>query len=148
MNNNAFSFGEMFQKNAFNELFQNNLDFNQLFATQRRNLEALAAANQSFVESAQAISRRQAEVARDNVEQALRASKDMMSGNSPESNLSKQADFTREMFESNLANMRELVEMVTKSGFEAFDVLNQRAAESLEEFSSVTAKPKSTKSAK
>ena len=140
---NAFS--DMFKNN---DMFKNTWDFNQFFATQRRNFEALAAANQTFVESAQAISRRQAEVARDTVEQALKASKDMMSGNSPESNLSKQADFTREMFEHNLANMREVVEMVTKSGFEAFDVINQRAAESLDELSSAAAKPKTPKADK
>lgn len=121
--------------NAFSDLFKNSWDFNQLFATQRRNMEAFATANQTVVESAQAISRRQAEVTRDNVEHVLQASKDMFNGGTPETNLAKQADLTRDVFEHSLSHMRELVEMLTKSGFEAFDVLNKRAAESLQELS-------------
>ncbi len=120
---------------AFNDAFKNMWDFNQLFSTQRRNIEALAEINQTIVEGAQAISRRQAEVARDNVENVLKASKEMLTGGSPENNIAKQADFTKAIFENTLSNMREVTEMVTKSGFEAFDVLNKRTAESLEEIS-------------
>lgn len=119
--------------NAFAELFKNSWDFNQLFSTQRRNIEALSAANQVVVESAQAIARRQAEVARENVENVLKASKEMMTSSTPESNVSRQAELTRDLFENAISNMRELTEMATKSGFEAFDVLNKRAAESMEE---------------
>ena len=121
--------------NPFNDSFKNIWDFNQLFSTQRRNIEALAEINQTIVEGAQAISRRQAEVVRDNVENVLKASKDMLSGGSPENSIAKQADFTKAIFENTLSNMREVTEMVTKSGFEAFDVLNKRTAESLEEIS-------------
>ncbi len=121
--------------NAFNDSFKNMWDFNQLFSTQRRNIEALAEINQTIVEGAQAISRRQAEVVRDNVENVLKASKDMLTGGSPENSIAKQADFTKAIFENTLSNMREVTEMVTKSGFEAFDVLNKRTAESLEEIS-------------
>lgn len=124
--------------NAFSEMFKNTLDFNQLFSTQRRNIEALSAANQVVVEGVQAISRRQAEVMRNNVEDTLKASKDLMTSGTPETNLSKQADFAKSFFETSLQNLREITEMATKSGFEAFDVLNRRAAETLEEMSKVT----------
>ncbi|MGE3714632.1 MAG: phasin family protein, partial [Alphaproteobacteria bacterium] len=125
-----------------NEFFKNSWDFNQLLTTQRRNMEAFATANQTVVESAQAISRRQAEVARDSVEHVLQASKEMMNGSSPESSMAKHADFTRDMFENSLSHMREMVEMATKCSFEAFDVLNKRAAESLEEFSKASTSKK------
>lgn len=125
---------------AFNDMFKNMVDFNQLFSTQRRNIEALSAANQAVVEGAQAVSRRQAEVIRDSVESTLKASKDMMTGGSPETSMSKQADFARSFFESTLSNLREMSEMITKSSFEAFDVLNRRAAESMEEISAASAK--------
>jgi phasin family protein len=120
---------------AFADLFKNAFDFNQLFSTQRRNIEALSAANQAFVEGVQAVSRRQAEVIRENVEDLLKASKDIMTSGTPETNLSKQSELTKQIFENTLSNLREVTEMVTKSGFEAFDVLNKRAAESLEEIS-------------
>lgn len=131
--------------NAFADMFKNSFDFNELASTQRRNIEAVAAANQAVVEGAQAITRRQAEVVRDNVEEVLSASKEMMTTGTPESNLNKQADFAKSIFETSLTNLRELTEMATKSGFEAFDVLNKRAAETLEEMSEVataTAKKK------
>ncbi len=121
--------------NAFGDMFKNSFDFNQLFNAQRRNIEAFSAANQVVVESAQAISRRQAEIARDSVENALKASKDMFTSGTPETNMAKQADFAKSWFEDALSNLREVTEMVTKSGFEAFDMINRRCAESMEECS-------------
>jgi phasin family protein len=121
--------------NAFTDMFKNTMDFNQLCSTQRRNIEALSAANQVVVEGAQAISRRQAEVMRSSVEDALKASKALMTSTTPETNLTKQADYAKSLFETALSNLREITEMATKSGFEAFDVLTSRAAETLEEVS-------------
>ncbi len=137
----------MSQNFAFNDFFKGAFDFNQIFSTQRRNIEAISAANQVFVEGAQAVSRVQAEAVRNGVENVLKASKDIMSGGSPETGLAKQADFAKSIFETTLSNLREITETVTKSGFEAFEVLNKRAAESMEEISkasSTTAKKKSS----
>ncbi len=89
---------------AFTDMFKNSLDFNQLFSTQRRNIEALSAVNQAVVETAQELSRRQAEVVRDNVENVLKASKDIMTSGTPESNISKHADLAKEIFETTLSN--------------------------------------------
>lgn len=139
-----YNFTDFF-KNA--DSFKNLVDFNQLFSSQRRNIEAMSAVNQIAVESAQAISRRQAEIARENVENALKTSKDLLSGSSPETSLSKNADAVREFFENSLANFREVTEMVTKSSFEAFDVLNKRAAESMEELSKASASGSAKKKA-
>jgi len=120
---------------AFADLLKSTFDLNQLFSTQRRNIEALSAANQAVVEGAQAISRRQAEVLREQVEQALQASRDLMTSGTPETNLGKQSEYARTIFETALSNVREVTEMFTKSSFEAFDLLNKRASESLEEIS-------------
>jgi len=125
----------MTYNNAFADLFKNALDFNQIFSTQRRNIEAISSVNQTVVESAQAISRRQAEAVRSNVETVLKASKDIFTSGTPEGNIAKQADLAKNIFESTLSNLREVTELVTKSSFEAFDVINKRAAESLEEIS-------------
>lgn len=129
-----------------NDFFKNQLDFNQLFSTQRRNIEALSEVNQAVVEGAQAISRRQAEVARNNVESVLKASKDMMTGGSPEASLSKQAELAKTIFEDAFSNLREISETVMKSGFEAFDVINRRIAESLEEISDASGSASSSSS--
>ena len=121
------------------------LDFNQVFSMQRRNMEAFSAANQAVTEGVQAASRRQAEVAREGVEQFLKASKDLFTGSSPEMSAAKQVDFAKNMFEATLNNMREVSEMFTKSSYEAFDVLNKRAAENMDEMAKFAPKKTGTK---
>ncbi len=133
---------------AFTESFKNFFDFNQLFTAQRRNIEALSAANQVMVEGVQAVSRRQAEVLRDNVEQVLKASRDIFQAGAPENNLGRQAECARSILENNINSFREVTETLTKSGFEALDLINKRAAESLDEINkSAPAAPRSRKAA-
>lgn len=119
------------------------LDVNHMMNVGRRNAEACSAAGQAMAESVQAISRRQAELARAHVEKFLKTTKDMLVNGSPEINTTKQVEFAKTMFESSLNNMREVGELVTKSGFEVFDVLNRRASESIEEMTQQAA-PAST----
>lgn len=112
-------------------------DINQAVSFGRRNAEAVTAAGQAVSESVQAISRRQAELARAQVEKLLKTTKDMLVNGSPEINTTKQVELAKTMFETSLNNLREVSELVTKSGFEVFDVLNKRASESIEEISTL-----------
>lgn len=122
------------------------VDVNQLMASGRKNAEACSAAGQAVAESAQAIARRQAELARAQVEKLLKTTKDMLVNGSPEINTTKQVELAKTMFESSLNNLREVSELVTKSGFEVFDVLNRRASQSIEEITgAATATTASTK---
>lgn len=123
-------------------------DFNSIFTIQRRNIEALTAANQVMAEGIQAVTRRQAEIARSNVEQAIKATREIIATGSPEGGAAKQADFAKGQFEKTLTNLREVSEMVTKSGFEAFDLLNKRIAETFEEISDVVSSTTPKKSKK
>lgn len=130
-----------------NDLFKNSVDYNQVLNTQRRNIETASEIGQAVVENAQAISKRQAEIARDNVQGAMEATKKIFTSGTPETNFAKQSEFAKEAFETTMANMREVSEMAAKSCFEIFDVLSSRATESMEELSSAatsrTAKKKS-----
>lgn len=121
--------------NNLADLFKNNFDYTQLLSTGRRNLEAASEASQAVVENVQAISRRQAEIARTSVEGALKASKDIFTSGTPETNIAKQAAYAKDAFEGALANLREVSEMAAKSCFEIFDVITSRASESIEELS-------------
>lgn len=114
-----------------------NVDVSQLMNVGRRNAEAYTAAGQALAESAQAITRRQAELARAHVEKGLKAAKDMLINGSPEINTTKQRELAKTLFESSLNNMREVGELCTKAGFEVFDGLNRRASESIEELTNV-----------
>lgn len=113
------------------------VDMQQFMSIGRRNAEAFSAAGSVMAESVQNVSRNQAENARNHMEEILKAAKDMMGGGSPEINTSKQAELAKMLFESSLRQFRETSEIFTKSMFEASDVLNRRAAESLEEFNSM-----------
>lgn len=121
---------------SFSEFKAPNFDMNNAMNFNRRNVEAASAAGQALAESAQAIARRQAEIARTHVEKMLKTSREMLVNGSPEVNTSRQVELARSVFESSLSNVRELSELVTKSGFEVFDVMNRRAAESLQEITS------------
>jgi phasin family protein len=111
------------------------MDMNSVVSNAKRNVEACSSAAQCVTEGAQTVARRQAELARASVEKLLKTTKDMLVNGSPEINTSKQAEFAKAMIEQCMSNLREVSELCTKSGFEAFDVLNKRAAESFEEIS-------------
>lgn len=112
-------------------------DITSVVSIGKRNAEACSSATQVVTEGMQTVARRQAELARASVEKLLKTTKDMMVNGSPEINTAKQAEFAKSLIEQSLSNLREVSELYTKSGFEAFDVLNKRAAESLEELSKI-----------
>ncbi len=116
------------------------VDMEQLVASQRRNIEALTAANQLAVEGMQAIARRQTEILRQMMEEASHAARDVMAAGSPEDKAARQTELFKEAFKRGIANARELAEMVAKSQGEAFDVINKRVTDSLDEVKTLIAK--------
>ncbi len=116
------------------------VDFEGLIASQRRNLEALGAANQLAVEGLQAVAKRQSEIFRQMMEEASVAMKDALTAGSPEEKAGRQTELLKEAFQRAIGNMRELAEMVSKSQTEAFDVINKRVTDSLDEIKTLVAK--------
>jgi phasin family protein len=101
--------------------------------SQRRNIEALTAANNLAVEGMQAVAKRQAEILRASLEEMTKASGELMTAGGPEDAMAKQAEMTKRAFAKAITNMRELAELVAKSNNEACDVINKRVAEGLDE---------------
>ena len=116
------------------------VDANDVFGLYRKNLEAFSAANQIVSEGAQTIARRGTEFLRDNVEETLNATREMMTSSSPEANAQKQSDFAKQAMQNGMNQFREVTEMATKSQFEAFDVLSNRFASNVEEAKNIAAK--------
>jgi len=128
------------QKNPFADYMKNfgefkspAIDMNAYFSISRRNAEAFSAAASVVAESMQSASQLQVENVRSHIEQVLKTAKEMMVGGSPEINTAKQAELAKMLFEASVKNLRQTSETITKSMFEASDVLNRRASESLEE---------------
>jgi phasin family protein len=110
------------------------VDVEAVVASQRKNIEAFTQANQLAVDGVQAVFRRQAEIARTAIEEFSSMFRDFVQpAGSPEDKLAKQAEYSKVALEKGLANARELTELVTKANTEAFNVINKRVTESLEE---------------
>jgi phasin family protein len=116
------------------------VDMDAMMAGQRRNIEALTAANQAAFEGLQAVTRRQAEMLRQSVDEAAQAVKDMLAAGSPEEKATRQTELAKAAFARAIANTRELTDLVTRSQGEAFDVLNKRVTEGLDEVKSMISK--------
>ena len=110
------------------------IDIEAAVSTQRKNIEALTPANQLAVEGVQALMRRQVEITRQAVEDFSAMFRDLVQPNgSPEDRFAKQAEYSKHAIEKSLSNAKELTELVTKANTEAFNVINKRVTESLDE---------------
>lgn len=150
---------DFFKNNDFFKAFQNipqfqgfqgvqgfkapQVDVNKMLTLQRKNLEALSAAGQAINQSTQAIARRGAEFVRDNVEEALNASRDLMTGaTTPDKAAAAQGDLAKQIFQGTMEQIREVSEMASKAQFEAFDILSNRFSRSIDEAKDLAPKTK------
>jgi phasin family protein len=136
----ATDFGKFFV-NGKTPLF----DVEAAFAAQRKNVEAFAAANRVAFEGAQAVLRRQTELAREAVEDLSSLSKEITAAGSAEDKLIKQADAAKATFETALANVRELAGMVQKASDEAVSVISKRVVANFDEIRSALQPKAATK---
>jgi phasin family protein len=134
----------------FGKLWSNgksaNIDFSWLIATQRKNIEALTAANQRAFEGVQAIAKAQAEYVREAAEELQKVTKDLVATSSTEDKFVKQASAAKDVFETAVSNVNELVGLVQKSNAETFEVIRKRVVENFDEVKAAF-EPKATKKA-
>jgi len=115
-------------------------DVQAIMDAQRKNIEALTAANQTAVQGMQAVAQRQAEILSQAMNEVSSIAQQLASSASnPQEMTAKQAEVVRKAFEQALANARELAEMVSKSNTEAFAIINKRVTESLQELKALVA---------
>lgn len=110
-----------------------NLDANWLLSFQRKNIEALTAANQRAFEGVQAVAKRQVEIARAAAEEMSKLAKEFTVAGSAEDKMAKQAVVAKETFENAVSRLEELTEMVQKSQAETFEVIRKRVVENFDE---------------
>ncbi len=110
------------------------MDTNLFLEMQRKNVEAFAAANKIALEGVQTVARRQVEIMRDSMKEAGDAVSAINAAKTVEEKVAKQAEATKAAYLKGVADMRELSELGAKSGQEAFEVLNARVTEGLDEF--------------
>ena len=109
------------------------VDVDSLVTSQRKIIEALTQANKLAYDGLQAVVKRQAEILRQTVDEIAQATKDIAEPGNPQEKAAKQTELAKEAFERSLSNLRELSEMIAKANTEAFDLLNKRFTQSLDE---------------
>lgn len=116
-------------------------DMEAIMGAQRKNIEALTAANQAAVQGMQAVAQRQAEILSQAMNEVSSIAQQLAgSASNPQEMTTKQAELARKGFEQALSNMRELAEMVSKSNTDAFAIINKRVTESLQELKGLVVK--------
>ncbi len=123
--------------NDFSKFFVNgkapSLDLDSLFAAQRKNVEALTAANQVAFEGVKAVAQRQAEIVRTVIEDITKATKELTSVATPEEKFLKQTEIAKTGFEAAISNLRDLSETLQKANIEAASLINKRVSASFDE---------------
>lgn len=109
------------------------IDVNKIVAAQKKNFEAVAAANKAAADGIQAMFQLQAAVAKRNAEELAAALQELTVAGAPEAKAARQADLTKEGYERAVANLKELNAALTKTNTEVFELLNQRFVEGLGE---------------
>ncbi|HLT01853.1 MAG TPA: phasin family protein [Geminicoccaceae bacterium] len=129
-----FDFGE------FSKMLQDyqvpGVDWQELMASQQKNVEALTKANQVLFEGAQAVVQREIEIMQKAMQEFAEASRELMQEGDPQAQAQKRLELARASFEAALRNMRELAELAGRSNREALELINQRAIESFDEIRS------------
>ena len=139
-------FGELDFSKFMTELKMPGVDFDQVAAAYRKNLEAMTTASQVAVEGAQSVVMRQSEILRESMEEYAKLLRQYASPSSAEEAASMHAEAAKRTFEATLGHMREIGEMITKTNQESLEILNKRVSELLNEVKTLATK-KATKAA-
>jgi phasin family protein len=115
-------------------------DVEAVWATQRRNIEALSQANQLAVEGVHAVAKRQIEMTQQTLEDLSALVREMAQPASTEDRIAKHTEFTKKMIDKSLTHGREVVALAAKAGTEATEVLQKRATEGIDEMRAFTCK--------
>jgi phasin family protein len=115
------------------------VDWQELMASQQKNVEALTRANQVLLEGAQAVIQREVEILQTSMQEFAEASRELMQEGDPQAQTQKRLELARASFEAALRNMRELAEMAGRANREALETINKRAMEGFDEIRSAMA---------
>ena len=115
-------------------------DMETFAAAQRRNFEALSAANKIALEGAQAVARRHMEILQQSMSEMTQAMQTVAGAQDPQARATKQAEMLKSAYEHAVGNMRELGDLIQKSNTEALSLLNQRFTEAMDEVKTMMVK--------
>jgi phasin family protein len=113
------------------------VDWQEVMASQQKNITALTEANQRLVEGAQAVVQQQSQIMSKAMSELSAASQELMQEGDVQASAQKRFDLAKASFESAVTNMKELAELAGQSNSEAMDIINKRATEAFAEISAL-----------
>jgi phasin family protein len=116
------------------------LDVESFIDLQRRNVQAFTVANQTAFEAFKGIAQRQADMLKVAMEDFSKAGSEFFAVGTLEEKTAKNADLVKKSYETSIANMKELAELYAKGNADAFEAINKRVTEALEEVKALTSK--------
>ena len=119
------------------------VDWQEVMASQQKNIAALTEANNRLIEGAQAVVQQQSTIMNKAMTELSAASQELMKEGDPQAGAQKRFDLAKSSFETAVANMQELAELAGQSNNEAMQIINQRAAEAFEEIKELIQSKKS-----
>ena len=142
--NNPFDFSNLiksYDPQAFFKQLQSgfsayqipNLDTSALIESQKKNVDALIAANKAAFSGTQELLKQQGEMLQQAMTDATEAANALAGSSSPKGLAEKQMELVQAAFEKALANSAELSELVRKNQDEIKNLVDQRVSESLQE---------------
>ena len=111
------------------------LDVKAMVEGQRKNFDAMKEAAQIMAVGASDLAKKQTEIVRTAVQQAMSVTSEMRVGDVAAASKMQQ-EFVKKAFETGLNNARELAEIVGRSNQEAFQTIEQRVRENVEQLRS------------
>jgi phasin family protein len=121
------------------------LDAETMATAQRRNVEALTSVCQLAFDCVQASAQRQAQVFRDTAEELLTSYRDIGRAGSPQDQATAQLNVNRHALERGMDSLRELAELIARTNTEAFEIINKRATNCMQELQSAVKPEQSAK---
>ncbi len=130
-------FADFFAQNDFSKLFDNYknpaFDMKSFMETQRKNIQAVTQAQQLAFQGLQAVAQRQGEIISQIVEDNSALTKELLSEGTPEEKISKNAEIFKEVYQRSVSHLKELSDLISKSGTDASNVINKRVTATMNE---------------
>mgnify|MGYP001412635531 CR=1 FL=1 len=108
-------------------------DARALMETQRRNIQAMAEAQQNAMENWQALAQKQASMVSRFVQDNADLAQQIMKEGTPEEKVARQAAIFKKAYEQSVAQSQEIAGMLTQSSKETADIISRRVSASIKE---------------
>ena len=150
MTQNPFAFdpekiAEFFKQNDFTKAFADGkmpeVDHEALFAAQKKNMDALVAANQAAAAGFQDLFKKQLSIFETTLAEAQAQMKDLDLKVDSKSAQAK-AELAKTAFEAAIGNMKDLAETAQKANSDAYEIVSARVKESVDELKAYADKMK------